>query len=149
FSLNKSVWRHSRRCDCALPKLIRKKVDEATARLAREPVEVVAYAEVERQSSIEFPIVLKEAAQIVCPDGTIEHAGTDDRDTGASQKIVEARETDLATGERVEEEVELRATVFAASSQVVTDLNDRERVGDGKSINARRLIRKRRRAESK
>src|SRR6185369_10046102 len=142
--LHKTVRWTSRRCRRSRSKLIRQEVNEPSARVDRITVKVVAHSKVQRQTRVELPIVLHEAAPIVDPQRAVEHARADDRNTVARQEVVKARKDHLPARERVEVEVDLRATVFTAEPQAMIALDDRERVAVSERVDARRLICKRR-----
>src|SRR5205085_6239872 len=137
--LHKTVRRLRGRCSCARAELCWIEVDEATTYVNRIAVEVVAQAEVQRQTAAELVVVLHEAVEVVHAQRAIIDARTDDRDAAADEKAAEVGEDDLPAREGVEEEVDLRAAVFAAGADAMAAAHERDGIGEGESVDARRL----------
>ena len=93
--LHKTVRRLRGRCSCARAELCWIEVDEATTYVNRIAVEVVAQAEVQRQTAAELVVVLHEAVEVVHAQRAIIDARTDDRDAAADEKAAEVGEDDL------------------------------------------------------
>ena len=145
--LHKSVWWTSRRGGRSLPKLIRQKVDKPPASIDRITVIVITQPRFNVRRELIFPVVLRKPAPIVDSQRAIKHARTDNRNTVAGQEVVKARKDHLPAREGVEIEIDLRTAVFAAKAQTMIAGDNGQSVAEGKRVDARRLVGKRRRTE--